>query len=1761
MESPKSNAAKLLQSKQGTRQKLMVFVGLALAVVIITTTVFALHAQAMNYTRRVLECAYEVHEHTLAECGEPDARTCGLADYVVHTHNADCYDEDGKLVCPLKAEPEHKHTAACYEDQKVLTCEQDGVTEEEAAALIARYEPDHVHTDDCYVPGERVLSCGQEEREAHAHTEACYAAGERVLSCGQTEQAGHTHDGGCYTSSLTCDEEHDHTDECYTSELSCGQEEQAGHAHTDACYSEGAPVLACGQDEHDAHAHTDECYKEGEPVVACNKGDAAPGSIPEHTHTEACYETVSELTCGKLELHTHDDECYWIIKPEDPEYANYKEAYPEEAAENKEIRILTCEIPQLEEHVHGEECFTEVELSADEIAALKAQEMGIELRDLQVVYEDADVRVTVDYDTLSLVPESAEVSLVNAATPLPEPTPNPLLPVEGETEAADDAALPETEGEPAADAEPAGEAEPEAAVAAEPEAAPEAQPVVNENEAPAAAPVAGSSEAPEVVRAGLMAEGREWLPAATVTYTVQYMDNGMPVGEAAQYVYTPGGEMPTFPRSIARYYRECRTDEFIVTARYTEFAQIPEEAELRASIITDEEQVAAYESAYKEALNTSKAQMLSLLDIGFWMDDAEVQPAAPVSITVQLLGEDGLPAGSPLAVVHFGEQTEVLAATSDDAGVAAFNMNGFSPVGIGQVPNADDQGRVLLSDAANGTFEWTAPNGLYHVTFQINGVAGPYKTDDADALDADAAEAGEDAEPDANDETAAPADGEEAAAGELENAEGEEAAAPEDEAVEIPLATASLLEFRVEQLGEDDEAFEEYMQAAEENAGDLLDLSVMQYILIYNGVELDLSNCSVLVTVTPTMQLEAQAETYIEENPADNGDDDGDGYVQEEDVTLPAPDVETKIDVKAFVLTDDGVQNVGGLQLSAADAVVSADVTGTVDGVSAEVSDLMVDDAESSFETVQAVGIVPCADESFSFELYGVNVMALSAGSQTNPTYTVQYYANLDVMADSGAVELKLIDTNAGGQGNRDKVELTNSSSPSGKWTYIYLNNNGQVQSKQELTEVYTSKNCEYFRQPGIRYADKLRENGNYTLKQIWVLKNGKKANSTTASDWNIFTLTDYPGNTLHFTNRNTEMDEDFQKWAGDTTGLLYAANDAAYLYIKEGAVLRFVYDVETDTPQFDATFYDYDITENHTSGGTTRNYTNWEGQPQGINNPSNYSGKTGVHLAFGNANTATGMQDIKWSGYLLNRYNNSAYRGCTFGLVSGLNADGTIRYSANVAAPNLFNDGDANGKKTFTNEFGLQFSQSGDTYTLEAVMNGKGANGYSNTVISGLTSFNKPQHIATTGQNEICDTWTNNFWPMDVKPGADGLTGDKLNYDASLSTPYYSSQTYNTNAYSYSANLIANASTYLGGAASANYNVNNYAYLRQVTNNSNKHDVNAKAFGYFPASDDSRAHNNLFGMQYAVQFELVKDYCGPLNYYFFGDDDMWVFLKEGDVNASATGSLVCDIGGVHLTAGEYVNLWDYIPGGANGHETKTYTLYFFFTERGLSGSTCWMQFTLPSVTSVTPQQSTNEYGDLRIDKELFKIVNGEDPVAADNGETFKFTIEFQDANGKIIDDYASYLYQQGGNGTPTAKVLLWNNSEFELKANEYILIKDLPVGATYTIKEIVDEKDPYQYDTVISTGSITRSTTENPSRVDRPKDDQYTTYDSGDSREVSGTIAGGKQSNVLFKNTYTVYAMPETGGVTAEWYVVGGAVLALAAAVAVRKRRKKART
>ena len=726
--------------------------------------------------------------------------------------------------------------------------------------------------------------------------------------------------------------------------------------------------------------------------------------------------------------------------------------------------------------------------------------------------------------------------------------------------------------------------------------------------------------------------------------------------------------------------------------------------------------------------------------------------------------------------------------------------------------------------------------------------------------------------------------------------------------------------------------------------------------------------------------------------------------------------------------------------------------TGESDAPSGEPSDAGENTAGSLEQTLTIDdGQVQSTDSMLAGQTADIPAMAVSLDSENleiqltegeaaNPTYTVQYYANVEVADRDENGYLTIIDTDNGGTdpergGNLPKNGVT----PETTALYLVAAGNGKqkIRTRMQLTELYTENEYQYLEAPSLPYVNIFRENGNYRANEVWVLQKNedgswKNPNSTDRNDWKIFENIVNPTE-LHFTN-NPETAE---KSPEDT------------ILIEEGVVIRLVANSTTDTYQNEAIFYDYDIT----SDGS---YTYQDNASQGINSPENYS-DSGSRFAFGNANTGMGLEGVSWENNgktnWINQYNRSdpnnsnspenSFKGCTFGLVTGLDSAGRIQYAQGITAPNLFNEGNAVGKTVYE-DWKLGFRRTGDTYTLSSVTG-------DNTNLTGLEYFNNPAY-PTDPPTIHTNIWTNNFWPMDNHPGTDGRTG-----------AYYS------------------RGDYVGNDGNNDY----------------------------PPSDDGLAHNNLFGMQYEVKFELTEDYVGPLEYYFFGDDDMWVFLD---------GRLVCDIGGVHSSVGAYVNLWDYIEKGDAGE----HTLSFFYTERGLSGSTCYMQFTLPSVSSAEPEYYNSS---LRIGKEVVG--------STDLNQEFSFDMELTyEDDSTPTDDYTIVRYNAQDEKIGTV-LLHEGKGSFKLKAGEYAVIDYLPLKSSYTITE-----------TNVPGGCTVSNTTGNGQAV----------YDV----TADGTITEGKQTQVVFTNTFRP-KLPDTGGPGTRAFTFGGAALAAAAALwYLRQRNRK---
>lgn len=637
-------------------------------------------------------------------------------------------------------------------------------------------------------------------------------------------------------------------------------------------------------------------------------------------------------------------------------------------------------------------------------------------------------------------------------------------------------------------------------------------------------------------------------------------------------------------------------------------------------------------------------------------------------------------------------------------------------------------------------------------------------------------------------------------------------------------------------------------------------------------------------------------------------------------------------------------------------------------------------------------------------------VISVQAAGTANPHYTVQYYANIPRFNERGSNPLTVIDTSGG------KLP-DNVSNPKTKKIYLEPAGGNTNKNNGNATQQYRVAES---KKPTRMYTDNQFEyikspNPSYINKLIdspsYTLAQLwvlKEGKRSDSENQADWDVYDNPGS-VHFTNRE-----------GVTGGNV--------VYIHDDTVIRLVYDTNEAKENFPANFYDYDISDGQNADGS------WRTGITGINAASNY-GTSREHdqkwdsyanvLAFGNANCGTGMGYSAFDGLFLNKfsttYTNGAIKknldlfGCTFRIAEGLE-DGKIVYNPWIVAPKLFNDGDASGKHAYAGS-SLGFSRVGDTYTLSsASVNGGGS-------VDGLQNFFNPSPSAGTIHKHI---FTNDFWPLDATQNTDPHFGQ---YGQSV--------------------------TFAGFD-----NVEGKPWYTTPQN------------GTFPGSDDGKGHNSFFGMQYAVEFTLTADYVGPLEYYFFGDDDMWVFLDN---------KLVCDLGGVHSSVGEYVNLWDYLQKGTAG----THTLTFFYTERGASGSTCYMNFTLPSVSGVNIEQKTS-------DLEVRKQVVGQD----ESNREFEFNIRFYDQNGKpVLDDYAYTKYDKDGREL-NGDLVVHTGDKFTLRDGQYVRIRYLPFGLRYTITEV--PQDGYTVSSTIN--GVT-----------------------GQGSEAKGTILNtGQMNTVLFTNTMT---------------------------------------
>lgn len=722
---------------------------------------------------------------------------------------------------------------------------------------------------------------------------------------------------------------------------------------------------------------------------------------------------------------------------------------------------------------------------------------------------------------------------------------------------------------------------------------------------------------------------------------------------------------------------------------------------------------------------------------------------------------------------------------------------------------------------------------------------------------------------------------------------------------------------------------------------------------------------------------------------------------------------------------------------------------------------------------------------------YSVSLLEENVGTQVVitplPNFTVRYLAYIDTIEMSDrkpeGESLHVIDT-AKGMPTNDNVKDDSIAS-----AYVPLEGKAetgyQIALAKSWVEIYTQKECNYVSSPNLTYFNKLYENGNYLLKDIQI----KHANETD------FTTYDDIAN-IHFTNRESVAQE-----------------RQNYILIDEGTTINLRYEVSTGSHDVPAQFYDYDITDgyiyasqddaiNRRNGKPTSGQTSSETwvntSAHGINDATNYSG-SGAKYAFGNSNASTDFGAVKWNNVNINAANaatGTVFQKCAFGLVNGIDFDtDNVKFASGITGPKIFGEEKAKGKTVY-DDFEINYSRTGDTYEIYQLKRDGGA-----VFKHNLNTFIHKTNIWKLTQDEGLYQYSNNFWAMDTVISF-GTDGHDLRFGDRSKEGQRKTQANST---------LPVVDQYLNTAGGV--------------------------------VDDPRVnvdHNSYFGMMSQVDFKLVEDYCGPLDYFFFGDDDMWVFLlkinDDGSVDKSFDPKLVCDIGGVHQTTGEYVNLWNHINKGSSGK----WALRFYYTERGASGSTCYMRFTLPSVSVKTPEQDT---GSITVEKKV-EAAEGSDAFNKD----FKFMITLKDADGNELPDDYSYE-KTAASGEVTHGLVIHTGGTFKLKHGEKVVIKYVPIGTKYTITEVPINTEDQETEMTIENGGFQPS---------------YEYMEGGaiinnsPGAKFEGTVMGNKSgmvNKVVYTNTLP-YKLPETGGEGAEWFYLGGGLILAAGAVLANRRR-----
>ncbi|WP_305084840.1 fibro-slime domain-containing protein [uncultured Dubosiella sp.] len=729
---------------------------------------------------------------------------------------------------------------------------------------------------------------------------------------------------------------------------------------------------------------------------------------------------------------------------------------------------------------------------------------------------------------------------------------------------------------------------------------------------------------------------------------------------------------------------------------------------------------------------------------------------------------------------------------------------------------------------------------------------------------------------------------------------------------------------------------------------------------------------------------------------------------------------------------------------------------------------------EESADQLSAFFEVNKAPQTLMYTANANELTALAADEPGNNRFTVQYYGYLSeyVKAKDSEIKSSRLDINTYPNKIIPVIDMTTlpDSFQNANFEFYKLSQETKGSIKKELksspSRIYREREYQYFNAPNIYYFNRLVDQPSSKLSEVWVLEEGKSKESESKDDWKSYKADD-----VFFTNKQTLKDKTVKDSAGKLRHYIYLSEDGS-------TVIRLIYTQNTQEGLVsNANFYDYDITNGKKESSKfsdvypTQSQPNSTGTTYGINSSENYNQNSGApKLAFGNQNSGVySLQDMVTSdGKNINKGYPVMPENLNMKTYLGKNNDNSQRNEP--AAPvfrlvqsTLGKDEEGNPVLNYNGINAPDLFSSGTAvgkhvYENQNLSFRKVGNTYTLTsaTVNGETLPNLDILKHPCNYNYI---WTNSFWPMD---------GETIEKNSQIKDPQITG-------------------------------TNKYRFKDQQKDS------------YFPVSDDGGTHNNLFGMFFQIDFELDDDYLGPLEYFFFGDDDLWVYLDN---------DLIVDLGGVHRSYGAYVDIRQHLPVKENstidpetGESAKTkHTLTVYYTERGLSGSTCYMEFNLPSVTSV---QQPPETGALRV----YKETEDEDYVTP-----YKFRITLLGDAGMRDHVYKIYSQQPNSGGSGLVEhdfASFTSGATIELRNKEYVEITRLPDGTQYRIEEI-----DIAGNTKVYTGTVSSEYTE----AKKEADGETVKIESGNSTNSRfGNIQKGNTQTVYFKNVRS-YQLPETG-------------------------------